>query len=87
MQPFPLFKRIESKEDDKHIDIGKNIKEAVIKYSDMLYKICIVILYNEQDSLDAIQDTFFKYLEKKPDFHDKEHEKAWLIKVATKYLP
>ncbi len=65
------------------MDIEKNIREVVIKYSDMLYKICIVILCNEQDVQDAIQDTFCRYLEKKPDFCDEEHEKAWLIKVAT----
>lgn len=61
----------------------KDIREAVIKYSDMLYRICIVILCNEQDVQDAIQDTFCRYLEKKPDFHDEEHRKAWLIRVAT----
>ena len=65
------------------MDIEKSIREAVMKYSDMLYKICIVILCNEQDDQDAIQDTFCRYLEKKPDFHDEEHEKAWLIRVAT----
>lgn len=65
------------------MDTGRDIREAVIKYSDMLYKICIVILCNEQDVQDAIQDTFCRYLEKAPDFHDEEHEKAWLIRVAT----
>lgn len=62
---------------------GKDLRETVIKYSDMLYKICIVILCNEQDVQDAIQDTFCRYLEKAPAFHDEEHEKAWLIRVAT----
>ena len=65
------------------MDIGQSITEAVIKYSDMLYRICIVILCNEQDVQDAIQDTFCRYLEKKPEFRDEEHEKAWLIRVAT----
>lgn len=65
------------------MDSEKGIREAVVKYSDMLYKICIVILCNEQDVQDAIQDTFCRYLEKKPDFRDEEHEKAWLIRVAT----
>ncbi|MDE7324293.1 MAG: sigma-70 family RNA polymerase sigma factor [Lachnospiraceae bacterium] len=65
------------------MNIERDIREAVTKYSDMLYKICLVILCNEQDVQDAIQDTFCKYLEKKPDFRDEEHEKAWLIKVAT----
>ena len=65
------------------MDIGNDIRQAVTKYSDMLYRICIVILCNEQDVQDAIQDTFCRYLEKAPDFHDEEHEKAWLIRVAT----
>ena len=65
------------------MSIEKDIREAVTKYSDMLYKICIVILCNEQDVQDAIQDTFCRYLEKRPSFRDEEHEKAWLIRVAT----
>ena len=65
------------------MDIEKDIREAVIKYSDMLYKICLVMLCDEQDVQDAIQDTFCRYLEKKPNFRNEEHEKAWLIKVAT----
>lgn len=67
----------------KHVDMENDIREKIIKYSDMLYKICIVILCNEHDVQDVIQDTFCRYLEKKPEFHDEEHEKAWLIKVAT----
>ncbi len=31
------------------MDSGKDIRETVIKYSDTLYKVCIVILCNEQD--------------------------------------
>lgn len=65
------------------MDAGRDVREAVIKYSDMLYRICIVMLCNEQDTQDAIQETFCRYLEKRPDFHDGEHEKAWLIRVAT----
>ena len=63
--------------------IEEDVRKAVLKYSDMLYKICIVILCNEQDVQDAIQDTFCRYMEKKPDFRDEQHEKAWLIRVAT----
>ena len=49
-------------------EIGKDMEEAVMKYSDMLYKICIVILCNEQDVQDAIQETFCRYLERRPMF-------------------
>ncbi|MDE7312865.1 MAG: RNA polymerase sigma factor [Eubacterium sp.] len=62
-----------------------NLEKAVLTYSDMLYKICIVMLCNEQDAQDAIQETFCRYLEKNPHFTDAEHEKAWLIKVAANH--
>lgn len=59
------------------------IEEIVRKYSNMLYKICIVMLCDEQDVQDAIQETFCRLIEKKPGFENEEHEKAWLIHVAT----
>ena len=65
------------------MDSGRSVREAVIRHSGMLYKICIVMLCNEQDAQDAVQDTFCRYLEKRPEFHDEDHEKAWLIRVAT----
>ena len=65
------------------MDTVKDVREAVEKYSDMLYRICIVILCTEQDAQDAVQDTFCRYLEKKPVFREAEHEKAWLIRVAA----
>lgn len=60
-----------------------SVENLIMEYSNMLFKICMVILCNEQDAQDALQDTFCRYMEKAVDFRDKEHEKAWLIKVAT----
>ena len=51
------------------------IEEVVTTYSPMLYRICVVMLGNEADAQDAVQDTLCR-------FRDREHEKAWLIKVA-----
>lgn len=59
------------------------IEKMVLTYSDMLYRICVVMLGNDADAQDAVQDTFCKYLERSEKFVDKEHEKAWLIRVAT----
>lgn len=59
------------------------IEEIVHTYSNMLYRICIVMLGNDADAQDAVQDTFCRYLEQNKEFTDKEHEKAWLITVAT----
>ena len=59
------------------------VEEIVRKYSNMLYKICIVILCNEQDVQDAIQETFCRLIEKRPCFESEEHTKAWLIRVSA----
>lgn len=59
------------------------MEEMVIRYSNMLFKICLVILGNEQDAQDAVQDTFYRYLYTKPEFSDEEHKKAWLIRVSV----
>ncbi len=62
---------------------NENIKLLIENYSGMLFRICYCILCNPDDAEDALQDTFLKYLTKAPEFESSEHEKAWLIKVAT----
>ena len=59
------------------------VEELVEEYSNMLFKICLVIVGNEWDAQDVIQDVFCRYIEHAPTFRDSEHEKAWLIKVAV----
>ena len=60
-----------------------DIEEKIEKYSALLYKICFLILKNNEDALDAVSETFSKYYFKKPAFTDDEHEKRWFIKVAS----
>lgn len=60
----------------------EQMKKMVDTYSNMLFKICFVMLCNEQDAEDAVQETFLKYLERAPRFDSDEHEKAWLIRVT-----
>ena len=69
--------------EDKNLISKADIKEVIEKYSNMLFRISYCILCNRQDAEDALQDTFFKYITKAPEFKDDEHEKAWLIKVVT----
>ncbi len=72
-----------------------DLEAAVRKHSEMLYRICIVILGSEQDTQDAIQETFCKYLEKKPKFVDGEHDEYYPLweppvsrfRATRKFLP
>ena len=78
LSPFAYLQRVYYIGDEK-----MSVENLVMEYSDMLFKICMVILCNEHDAQDVLQDTFCRYIEKAVDFRDQEHEKAWLIKVAT----
>lgn len=59
------------------------IETAVERYSKMLFRICLMILCNVEDAEDAVQECFLRYMTKAPQFTSFEHEKAWLIRVAT----
>ncbi|MBE5944769.1 MAG: RNA polymerase sigma factor [Lachnospiraceae bacterium] len=59
-----------------------DLEKTILEYSDFLFRICFLILKNEQDVGDVIQETFIQYMKKHPEFNNEEHKKAWLIKVA-----
>ena len=58
------------------------LEKVIGQYSSMLYKICFLILKNEQDTKDVLQETFLTFYIKKPTFYSDEHRKAWLIKAS-----
>lgn len=59
------------------------IEEIMHTYGNMLFRLCLITLGNASDAEDAVQETLIKYLRKAPHFRDAEHQKAWLITVAT----
>ena len=59
-----------------------DIEPVVRQYSNMLYRVCFFILKNEQDVKDVLQETFLKYMEKRPVFESENQRKVWLIKVS-----
>lgn len=60
-----------------------SIETIMHTYGNMLFRLCLITLGNASDAEDAVQETLFKYLQKSPKFENAEHEKAWLITVAT----
>ena len=67
----------------EYSDMQLKVEEAVMEYGDMLFRVCMVLLCNEQDAQDVVQDTFCSSMEHSAGFRNREHEKAWLIRVAT----
>ena len=60
-----------------------DIETLIANYGDMLFRLCLIMLKNESDAEDVVQETYIKYFQKVPSFEHKEHQKAWLIRVAT----
>ncbi len=63
--------------------ISPDAERALEEYGNSLYRLCSVMTGNREDAQDAVQDCFLRYMTKAPDFNDSEHEKAWLIRVAS----
>lgn len=62
---------------------AKDIERIIDAYGNILFRLCLIMLGNASDAEDAVQETLIKYLQKAPEFKDREHEKAWILKVAA----
>lgn len=63
-------------------------KEFAFTYNrnaDMIYRIAYMHFNNKSEAEDAVQTVFMKYLKKRPEFNEPEHEKAWFIKTTRNY--
>ncbi|MCI6537442.1 RNA polymerase sigma factor [uncultured Eubacterium sp.] len=61
------------------------MEEIYRRNCDMVYRVCLLQLKHEQDALDAVSETFVRLFQKSPDFTDREHERAWLLRTAINY--
>lgn len=59
-----------------------NTSKIIDMYADTLYRIAFTYLGNRSDAEDIVQETFQRYIKKKPKFDSSEYEKAWFIRVT-----
>lgn len=57
------------------------LETLIDTHTNTLYRTALAILGNPAEAEDAVQDTFLRYLETRPQLRDSEHEKAWLLRV------
>ena len=62
-----------------------DVKELFDRYSDMIYRIAMSYGNSVPFAEDAVQEVFLRYLRKRPQFENREHEKAWFIRVTVNY--
>ena len=61
----------------------EEMERIVHSYSTMLLRFSMHHVKEEAQAQDIVQNVFMKYMEKQPVFIDEEHEKAWLLRVAS----
>ena len=60
-----------------------DVSHILQTYGDMLYRTAYLLLGNPHDVQDILQEVLLRYMEKAPDFLSQDHEKAWLLRVAS----
>lgn len=53
------------------------------RHFDTVYRVCFLYMKNRHDAEDMAAETFLRLLKDNTTFESREHEKAWLIRVAT----
>lgn len=56
--------------------------QMVNEYSSLLYRTAYIYCKNSMDAEEIVQEAYLKYLNKKPCFASKQHEKAWFLRVT-----
>ena len=60
-----------------------DIRRILQVHGDALYRTAFLLLGNQADVQDSLQEVLLRFFEKAPTFSTAEHERAWLLHVAT----
>ncbi|MBQ6161002.1 MAG: sigma-70 family RNA polymerase sigma factor [Oscillospiraceae bacterium] len=61
------------------LDAGRALDE----WGTSILRLALSYLHSREDAEDILQDTLIRYLTAKPVLQSREHEKAWLLRVAA----
>lgn len=71
------------KEKSGSAQLEQHLLELMNRHGNRIFRLAYSYLHNAQDAEEILQDTLVKYLDSTPDFESDEHEKAWLLRVAS----
>lgn len=68
----------------QHVDIQRQkTEEALRRHGKAIMHLAWSYLRNRADTEDILQETMIRYLKSQKEFQDENHERAWLLKVAS----
>lgn len=62
--------------------VNQQAERLLDTYGTHILRLAYSYLHNLSDAEEVLQDTLMQFLKKTPTFESKEHEKAWLLRVA-----
>lgn len=65
------------------MDSTNRLELLIDKYENTLLRTALAILCDPFEAEDAVQDAFLRYLERRPEFRDEDHARAWLLTVCA----
>ena len=60
----------------------EQMRQLLTQYGPTVYRLAMAQLHSSFDAEDVYQEVFLKYLRAKPVFQNREHQKAWFIRVT-----
>lgn len=64
-------------------EVNARAEQLLDRYGNSLLRYAYSYLHNMEDAEEVLQDTLIQFLKTEPVFLSREHEKAWLLRVAA----
>ena len=62
--------------------VNRQAERMLIDYGNSILRLAYSYLHNGSDAEEVLQDTLVQFLKTAPAFESRQHEKAWLLRVA-----
>lgn len=63
--------------------VATNADALFEEYGDTVYRLALVRTRSVSDAEDVVQEVFLRYLRRRPEFENREHQKAWFLTVTV----
>lgn len=79
---FSVVRRKDEQEKTSRAHINRQAEHILDRYGNSILRYAYTYLHNMSDAEEILQDTLLQFLKTAPVFENRQHEKAWLLRVA-----
>ena len=82
-EQFPVNQDDSVKQEISRAVINQRAEKILDTYGNSILRYAYTYLHNMSDAEEVLQDTLIQFLKTAPAFETRQHEKAWLLRVAA----